>query len=104
MVMLLGAIALEVAATSSLGRTRGFSDPVWTIGVLAAYGAAFWLLSRVVRTMQVSIAYAIWSGLGTALVAVIGYLWLGEPLSALKIGCLALIVIGVVGLNLLGAH
>ena len=102
--LLLVAIALEVAATSSLGRTQGFTSPVWTIGVLASYAAAFWLLSRVVRSMPVSVAYAVWSGLGTAAVAAIGAMFLGEPIGPLKVLFLALIIIGVVGLNLSGAN
>jgi small multidrug resistance pump len=102
--LLLAAIAIEVAATSLLGRTQGFSNPGWTIAVLAAYGVSFWLLARVVRTMPVSVAYAVWSGLGTAAVAVIAYAFLGESLGALKLLCLALIIVGVVGLNLLGTN
>ncbi|HEY0952179.1 DMT family transporter [Nocardioides sp.] len=49
-------------------------------------------------------AYAIWSGVGTALVAVAGYLFLDEPLGWVKVMSLALIVVGVLGLNLAGSH
>jgi len=55
--------------------------------------------------MPVSIAYAVWSGVGTAAVAAIGYLWLDESMGWTKALCLGLIVVGVVGLNLAGgAH
>lgn len=104
MVLLVVAIAIEVVATSLLPKADGFRDPGWTAAVLVGYAASIWLLTIVVRTMPVSVAYAIWSGLGTATVAVVGYLWLGESMGALKAVSLALIVVGVIGLNLGGAH
>jgi small multidrug resistance pump len=103
-VVLLAAIAAEVAATVALPRAQGFRDPGWTAFVLAGYALSIWLLAVVVRHMSVSTAYAIWAGLGTAAVAVIGAIWLGESWDALKVGALALIIVGVVALNLHGAH
>lgn len=102
--LLLAAIGIEVAATALLPRADGFTDPFWTVVVLVGYAASIWLLAMVVRTMPVSVAYAVWSGLGTAIVALIGYLFLGEQLGPLKALSLAMIVVGVVGLNLAGAH
>jgi len=103
--LLLSAIGIEVGATASLPRTRGFHDPAWSVAVVAGYALSIWLLSLVVRTIPVSVAYAVWSGVGTAAVAVIGYLWLGESMSWPKALSLALIVVGVVGLNVAGgAH
>jgi small multidrug resistance pump len=102
--LLLAAIGIEVAATALLPRSQGFTDPVWSLVVVGGYAASIWLLAIVVRTISVSTAYAVWSGLGTAIVAVIGYLWLGEHMSVLKAASLAMIVLGVVGLNLAGAH
>ncbi|MDH2414982.1 multidrug efflux SMR transporter [Nocardioides sp. CER19] len=101
--LLLSAIGLEVGATASLPRTRGFHDPGWSLAVVAGYAVSIWLLSVVVKTVPVSIAYAVWSGVGTAAVATIGYLWLGESMNPVKALCLVLIVVGVVGLNLAGA-
>jgi len=102
--LLLVAIAIEVAATALLPRTAGFTDLGWSVAVLVGYATSIWLLAVVVRTISVSTAYAVWSGLGTAIVAVIGYLWLGEQMSLLKAASLAMIVVGVIGLNLAGAH
>jgi len=102
--LLLAAIGIEVAATALLPRSEGFTDPMWSVLVLAGYAASIWLLAVVVRTISVSTAYAVWSGLGTAIVAVVGYLWLGEHMSVLKAASLVMIVTGVVGLNLAGAH
>lgn len=103
-VLLTVAILLEVAASALLPRAQGFTHPGWTAAVLAGYITAIWLLTVVVRTVPVSVAYAIWAGSGTALVAVAGWAFLGEPLGWVKAASLALIVTGVIGLNLAGAH
>lgn len=98
------AIAAEVCATALLPRARGFTNPGWTLVVIGAYAVSIWLLAVIVKVMPVSVAYAIWAGVGTATVAVIGAVFLDENLNLLKIMSLALIVIGVVGLNLAGTH
>lgn len=102
--LLLLAIAAEVAATAALPRAQSFRDPGWTAFVLAGYAVSIWLLALVVRTMNVSVAYAIWAGLGTAAIAAIGVLFLGEGLDWIKAAALSMIVLGVVVLNLHGAH
>jgi small multidrug resistance pump len=102
--LLLAAIAAEVAASAALPRTQGFKDPLWTVFVVGGYAVSIWLLALVVRHMPVSTAYAIWAGVGTAAVAVIGAVWLGESLEPLKIAALGMIIVGVVVLNLQGAH
>lgn len=104
LVLLLVAIALEVAATSLLPRSEGFTNLGMSIVVLSGYAASIWLLSIVVRTLPVSVAYAVWAGGGTAMVAVVGLLFLGESLTAAKLAFLSMIIVGVVGLNLSGAH
>ena len=72
--------------------------------MLAGYGLSIWLLTLVVRHIPVSIAYAVWAGLGTAGIAVVGVLFLGERLDVVKVAALSLIVLGVGLLNLRGAH
>jgi len=103
-VLLTVAILLEVASSALLPRAQGFTHPGWTIVVMAGYTLAIWLLTVVVKTVPVSVAYAIWAGAGTALVAFAGWAFLGEPLGWVKAASLALIVSGVIGLNLTGAH
>lgn len=103
-VLLIVAIAIEVVCTALLPKADGFANPLWSAVVLLGYGVSIWLLTVIVRTMPVSVAYAIWSGLGTALVAVVGYAFLGEQLGWVKVVSLSMIVAGVVGLNLVGAH
>jgi small multidrug resistance pump len=102
--LLFVAILTEVAATSALPRAQGFRDPLWTAFVLGGYAVSIWLLAVVVRYLPVSTAYAVWSGVGTALVAVAGVLWLGEKLDWIGVTALSLIIVGVVVLNLHGAH
>ncbi|MBM0124410.1 DMT family transporter [Pimelobacter simplex] len=102
--LLMAAIGVEVAASAALPRTQSFRDPLWTGLVLAGYATSIWLLALVVKQLPVSIAYAVWAGLGTAGMAVVGVLFLDERLDLMKAAALALIVLGVVLLNLAGAH
>jgi small multidrug resistance pump len=102
--LLMMAIAVEVAATAALPKAEGFKDPLWSTGIVAAYAFSIWLLAIVVKDLPVSIAYAIWSGLGTAIVAVIGATFLGESWDPVKFAALGMIIAGVVVLNLQGAH
>ena len=102
--LLFVAIIAEVAATSALPKAQGFRDPLWTVLVLGGYAFSIWLLAVVVRTLPVSTAYAVWSGVGTAVVAVVGVLWLDEQLDWVSGFALALIIVGVVVLNLRVAH
>lgn len=104
LVLLFFAIATEVAATACLPRTQGFRDPAWSVAVLGGYAVSIWLLGLVVRELPVSVTYAIWSGLGTATIAVIGVAFLGESWDWVTVIALAMIVGGVVALNLHGAH
>lgn len=99
-VVLLAAIGIEVGATTVLPRTRGFHDLTWSLVVLGGYALSIWLLAVVVRQMSVSVAYAVWSGLGTAAIAAVGAVAFGERLDAVKVTALALIITGVVVLNL----
>ena len=102
--LLLVAIATEVGATAALPRTQGFHHPGWTAIVLAGYAVSIWLLAIVVRHIPVSVTYAIWAGVGTAAIAVVGVVVLGESWDPVKVAALGLIISGVVLLNLQGAH
>ena len=98
--LLMSAIGIEVASTAALGRTNGFRDPVWTTLVLSGYAVSMWLLALVIRHIPVSTSYAVWSGLGTAGIALVGVLFLGERLDLVRTTALLLIFTGVVILNL----
>jgi multidrug transporter EmrE-like cation transporter len=102
--LLVAAIGIEVGATAALPRTRGFHDLSWSVAVMGAYVVSIWMLGLVVQQVPVSVAYAVWSGLGTAAIATIGVLLLGDEVDAVKVTALAMIVVGVVLLNLHHAH
>ena len=102
--LLMSAIGVEVAATAALPRTDGFRDPWWTALVLSGYAVSIFILTFVIREIPVSIAYAVWAGLGTAGIAIVGVVLLGEHIDPIKAGAILLIVAGVVALNLQGAH
>jgi small multidrug resistance pump len=99
---LAAAIVLEICGTTSLKLSDGFTRVGPAVAVVFCYAASFALLSFALRAIQLSIAYALWSGVGTAIVAAIGIVWFGEPAGAWKLLSLALIVLGVVGLHLSG--
>jgi small multidrug resistance pump len=102
---LLGAIFAEVVATSLLKSTEGFSRLWPTVICLVGYAVSFALLAvSISRGMQTDVAYALWSAIGTAAIVAIAVLFLGSPVSVAKLVGVALIVAGVVTLNLSGAH
>ena len=98
------AIASEVVGTVFLNQTDGFTKPAPSVFVLATYAVSLWLTALAVRELEISLAYAVWAGVGTAAVAVIGMATLGESVNALKLASIALVIGGVVGLNLSGAN
>jgi small multidrug resistance pump len=104
-IFLTGAIASEVVATASLKLSNGLTRPAPSVVVAVGYLLSFVLLAQALKLqLQVSVAYAIWSGVGTAAITVIGILLLNEPLTAGKALGIALVIGGVVTLNLAGAH
>jgi small multidrug resistance pump len=104
-VFLLFAIAFEVAGTSLLKATDGFSRLWPTVVCLACYVASFAALAWAVKhELPVGVAYAMWSGLGTAAIVAIGVVFLHEPLSFTKVAGVAMIIGGVAVLNLGGAR
>jgi small multidrug resistance pump len=99
------AILLEVSGTTCMKLSEGFTKLGPSILLVVFYTLSFGMLTLALKRLEVSIAYAVWSGVGTALIAAIGVLWFKEPVTALKLISLGLIIIGVMGLNLSGgAH
>ena len=93
------AIVAEVIATSTMKATQGFSRLWPSLVVATGYLVAFYFLSLTLRTLPVGIAYAVWSGVGIALVSLIAWLVYGQTLDAPAVAGMALIVAGVVVLN-----
>jgi small multidrug resistance pump len=93
------AIVAEILGTSFLKASAGFTKPLPSAMVLVGYGVAFFFLSLTLERIPVGVGYAIWSGAGVTLIAAIGWLWFGEKLDPAAILGIALIVVGVVVLN-----
>jgi small multidrug resistance pump len=94
------AIVAEVAATSFLRASAGFSKLLPSVVVVIGYGIAFFFLSLTLKDIPMGIGYAIWSGAGVTLIATIGWLFFGQRLDAPAIIGMGLIVAGVVVMNL----
>ncbi|MCC4263256.1 DMT family transporter [Oceanimonas baumannii] len=94
------AIAAEVVATTALKASAGFTRPGPSLLVVAGYGLAFWLLSMVIKTMPVGVAYAIWSGAGIVLITLLAVLFYRQiPDMAALLG-MGLIIAGVAVIQL----
>ena len=99
------AIAFEVAGTTCMKLSAGFTKLVPSVLMWVFYGICFGCMTLALKKVDVSMAYAIWSGVGTALIATIGILYFRDPLSILKFVGLVAIIAGVIALNLSGrAH
>ena len=94
-----GAILLEVAGTISMKLSEGFTRPIPSVLIFVFYIISFVALTFAIEKIEVSTAYTIWAGLGTALIAIIGLVYFGEPATAIKFISIILIIIGVIGLS-----
>lgn len=99
---LTAAIILEVAGTTCMKLSQGFTKLTPSILMFVFYVSCFALLSLSLKKIEVSVAYAIWSAAGITLISIIGAVFFSESFSALKIISTLLIIIGVVGLKLSG--
>jgi small multidrug resistance pump len=102
--LLAAAIAAEVIGTLALRSSDGFGQPLPTAAAVTAYIVAFYLLAQVLRELPVGLVYAIWAGAGTAIVAVLGVVLYGETATAVRALSIALIIVGLIGLNLGEVH
>lgn len=97
---LLVAILSEVIATTALKATASFTKPVPSLIVLVGYGSAFYCLSLCLQTINIGVAYAIWSGLGIVLVTLMGHLFYQQRIDTAGLVGMGLIIAGVLVLNL----
>ena len=103
-IYLSAAIATEVLGTVFLRETDGFTKLAPSILVIVSFVLSLWLTALALKTLEISLAYAVWAGVGTAAIAVIGMAAMGESVNTLKLASIALVIGGVVGLNLSGAN
>ncbi len=97
--VLSGAIVLEVCGTTCMRLAEGFTRLTPSILIFVFYALSFALNTIVIKTLGLSVVYAVWSGVGTVLTAMIGFLYFREPATAVKLVSIGLIVIGVMGLH-----
>jgi len=94
------AILLEVMGTTCMKLSEGFTRLTPSVLVFVLYGVSFSLMILALKKMELGVVYAIWAGLGTALIALIGIVWFQESVSLMKIVSILFIVLGVAGLRL----
>lgn len=92
---------LEIAWAVGLKYTQGFTKLGPSVFTLTAMAASVGLLGLALRHLPLGTAYAVWTGIGTVGTAIAGMVMLGEPAGAMRLGCIALIVAGILGLKLL---
>ncbi len=102
--LLLLAIILEVCGTTSMKLSHGFSRLTPSLFIFGFYGASLVVLNIALKQIPVGVAYAIWSALGIVTISFIGVLYFKEPLPPVKVTSIALIIMGVAGLNLSDIH
>src|SRR5215470_2667138 len=103
-VLLVVAGLLEIIWSVSMKASHGFTKHHFTAITLVAAALSFWLLGLALRQLPVGTAYAVWTGIGAVGATVLGIAIFGESLTVSRIGCIALIVCGIIGLKLLGGE
>lgn len=98
-VYLLAAILFEVLGTTCMKLSEGFNNLIPSILIFVFYGCGFTFSTLALEKLEIGFAYSIWSGLGTALIASIGIIWFRESMSLVKFASIALIIMGVIGIN-----
>ena len=97
------AIGSEIVATTALKLSDGFTRLGWGGVVVVGYGISFYAMAIALRSIPLGIVYAVWSGVGTAAIVLIGFVLFREVLDAIKLGGIALIIVGVAMLNGVGS-
>ncbi len=100
-IWLFGAGILEIVWAVGLKYTEGFSKLGPSLMTLSAMAGSMFMLGMALRNLPLGTAYAIWTGIGTVGTAIAGMILMGEPSGALRLMCIALIVVGILGLKLL---
>jgi quaternary ammonium compound-resistance protein SugE len=103
-VLLVTAGLLEIVWSVSMKASHGFTKPNFTMVTLVAAALSFWLLGLALRQLPVGTAYAVWTGIGAVGATILGIALFGESLSLARVGCIALIVCGILGLKFLAGR
>lgn len=103
-IFLIVAIVFEVMGTTAMKLSEGFTKTLPSLALVIFYLLSLTALTFALKKFDVSMAYAIWSGVGTALITLVGIWYFKESISVMKIASIGLIIVGVVGLHLSGEH
>ncbi|ACC80310.1 DMT family transporter [Nostoc punctiforme] len=98
-IYLIAAILFEVSGTTCMKLSEGFTKLVPSVLIFVFYGLCFSFLTLALKRLEVSVAYSVWAGLGTVLIAIIGIIWFRESATFTKVLSIALIIMGVIGIN-----
>lgn len=90
----------EIGWALGLKLSDGFSKPWATAFTVVSLILSMGLLGMALRTLPLGTAYAIWTGIGAVGIAIVGMIWFGDGISVIRVGCIVLIVAGIVGLKL----
>ena len=99
-ILLAAGIALEVTGTFLLKLSDGFAKPLWGTLSIFCYSACFWVLAPAMKVLPVGVVYAVWAGVGIVAAALIGVFAFNERLGALQFVCIAMVLVGAIGLRL----
>jgi quaternary ammonium compound-resistance protein SugE len=102
--LLVTAGLLEIVWAVSMKASQGFTKHHFTSITFIAAALSFWLLGLSLRQLPVGTAYAVWTGIGAVGAAILGIIFFGEALTLARVGCIALIVVGILGLKFLGGE
>lgn len=97
---LIMAIIFEVTGTISMKLSEGFTKIVPSVMIFVCYAIAFTFITYAIRKIEIGVAYTVWSGVGTVLVASVGIIYFGEQVSLVKIISILLVIAGVIGLKI----
>ncbi|WP_375507127.1 DMT family transporter [uncultured Nostoc sp.] len=98
-IYLIAAILFEVSGTTCMKLSQGFTKIGPSILIVVFYGLCFTFLTLALKKLEVSVAYSVWAGLGTVLIAIIGIFWFRESATLIKLISIGLIIMGVIGIN-----
>ena len=102
-ILLVVAGLLEVGWASVLPATNGLTKPVPTGALLVLLAASMFALAKAADTIPIGTAYGVWVGIGAVGAAVVGMVWKGDPATPIRIACLVLLIVAIVGLKVTGS-
>ena len=104
LIFLTMAILFEVAGTTMMKLSEGFTKPLYSVALFLSYIGSLVFLTLTLKFFEISVVYAVWSGVGIAVISIIGLIYFGEKMDFVKSISLILVILGVIGLNITMKH